>query len=649
MKKLLPIKQKLFLLLCVLLFTYCQDEYVQEDVVSSKEDIEETKSPLSIHTINDLPDLVPVIHNVSKRLKAGYASRNNTFEEVDLDYDKIIKFIDAKNVESYSFKIIADVDLNNPFAFENLHFVKNENDSYDVFILKYEPEEEWLEQNDFIFDFGSYTGKIRRFDLDYVQQDAVYFHNGKKETYKSSKKGDTTMAEIPCTWEFVGCSACEGELIGVHDHVETLVINCGGGGVGGPVGDGGSDSGDSGGGDTSGGGSGTSTDGGGYGGGGNGGGSGAGGDSSDSGGSNSDSGNVSVFPNYDVLSSSQVFSLKRTLRTTSEQNQWIDAHVDNEVFFIYVFLDVNDFSEEAKAEAKKMVEFEMYRTSSTKVVQTNKYPQEIASCCPGDCCPDPETYARDQIMMQYGITPIQAGIDGAFNLIVATTELIRSDWWVGSRVRLIMEEIDVEVPSDISNESLGQIFQIRKRDGVLVVEYRPGIVKSLINLGLDTLDVLAILSPSKGGGAFLAVRGGGKITTSTLTDYLRVLSKGGWKTVNESMSDAAKSYQEFITGRKWNESFELNDVKFDGLKDGVLSDAKSGMKNFVDASTGKFHQWFIDSPTGGKALMEQAQRQIAAAEGIPIEWHFEFDEVRNAVAHLFIENGIGFVLKYTPK
>ena len=323
-----------------------------------------------------------------------------------------------------------------------------------------------------------------------------------------------------------------------------------------------------------------------------------------------------------------------------------DALLTSLIYFIYIngeILKSKDF-------ANGIIGLEMLvNESNYEISSTGTYMPEIEDCCPGDCCPDPQLYANDQIILtQYGLDIIQDAVDGTFNLIVASSELFGSQEWVGSRVRKIMNEIGMIVPDDVDNASLGELFQIRKRNGLVTVEYRPGFVGTMIDIGIDTFDIFALISPTRGGGAFLAARGGGKISKSVLSDYLKVLARGNWETVNESMSAAAKSYQEFISGRKWNESFVLDNTKFDGLRDGVLSDAKSGMTNFVDQSTGKFYGWFETSSTGGQGLIDQAQRQIIAAKGNPIEWHFQYSEVRDAVKKLFEGLPINIKLKYTP-
>jgi RHS repeat-associated protein len=119
---------------------------------------------------------------------------------------------------------------------------------------------------------------------------------------------------------------------------------------------------------------------------------------------------------------------------------------------------------------------------------------------------------------------------------------------------------------------------------------------------------------------------------------------GKWRNVAESMSENATSYQKQVTGKSASQSYVVNGVKFDGIKDGVLIDAKSGYDNFVNKDTGKFQNWFA----GKESLVKQARRQQDAAEGTPIEWHFQNKNVLNATQKLFDEKGLTIQLKHTP-
>ncbi|MGG8496891.1 hypothetical protein ACQY1Q_10770 [Tenacibaculum sp. TC6] len=199
-------------------------------------------------------------------------------------------------------------------------------------------------------------------------------------------------------------------------------------------------------------------------------------------------------------------------------------------------------SAEAKAFIKQAIALEKTLNNSLQVKQTGSFPEEISSCCPGSCCPNQLIYQDDLIMHEYGVQPVQAAVDGTFNLIVSTSSLIASDRWVGERVRRIMTEIGMEVPSDISDEHLGALFKIRKRNGLVIVEYKEGLLREMLDFGLNTLDMLSFLSPSKGGGAFLAAKMGGRITITKMTEHLRSISVNSTKVDNlvNSLKNKAK-------------------------------------------------------------------------------------------------------------
>ena len=124
----------------------------------------------------------------------------------------------------------------------------------------------------------------------------------------------------------------------------------------------------------------------------------------------------------------------------------------------------------------------------------------------------------------------------------------------------------------------------------------------------------------------------GQITGSWVSE-----STSGW-------SKSAISYQEQVTGVSAGNAFEVNGVKFDGVKDGTLLEAKSSYDNFV-GKDGQFQSWF----KGQDALVDQAQRQVGAADGATIEWNFSSQKTLDATQALFKENNItGINLKYTP-
>ena len=59
-------------------------------------------------------------------------------------------------------------------------------------------------------------------------------------------------------------------------------------------------------------------------------------------------------------------------------------------------------------------------------------------------------------------------------------------------------------------------------------------------------------------------------------------------------------------------------MKFDGISDGTLIEVKSYYSQFVDPNTGEYKDWFF----GANSLVDQANRQIMASDGMPICWYF---------------------------
>ena len=121
---------------------------------------------------------------------------------------------------------------------------------------------------------------------------------------------------------------------------------------------------------------------------------------------------------------------------------------------------------------------------------------------------------------------------------------------------------------------------------------------------------------------------------------------GNWVSENTNgWSSAAKEYQEYVTGVPAGTAYKVNGVNFDGFKNGVLQEAKSSYDNFV-AKDGNFQSWFA----GKESLLDQARRQLQAADGVPIEWNFSSQKTLDATKKLFEKNKIkGIKLKYKPK
>ena len=182
------------------------------------------------------------------------------------------------------------------------------------------------------------------------------------------------------------------------------------------------------------------------------------------------------------------------------------------------------------------------------------------------------------------------------------------------------------------------------------------------NIGALVLDVALAIVPFLPGGIGLLAKGG-KVASHAdeVADAVRLVDAvddaadvaravdraqelGRWVPEASHMSRRAADYQEFIT-RGQRKVFELRGVRFDGFRNGTLLEAKGYLKQFIDPATGSFRNWF----TGKADLINQALRQLGAAQGVPIEWHFNEPSTLEAVRRAFIEAGVsGIELIYSP-
>jgi hypothetical protein len=133
-----------------------------------------------------------------------------------------------------------------------------------------------------------------------------------------------------------------------------------------------------------------------------------------------------------------------------------------------------------------------------------------------------------------------------------------------------------------------------------------------------------------------------------LANGLNVADAGGpgeWGLANESWNSAeAFTYQEQISGESADLAYRIGDVKFDGYSNGVLQEAK-----------GEGYAWavkngqFIENYRGAQGIVDQAERQVTAANGTPITWSVAEEPVVSAIDNLFTTNGItGINVVYVP-
>ena len=111
---------------------------------------------------------------------------------------------------------------------------------------------------------------------------------------------------------------------------------------------------------------------------------------------------------------------------------------------------------------------------------------------------------------------------------------------------------------------------------------------------------------------------------------------GRWESANEYMEEPARRYQKQITDASEGQVYTVEDVKFDGFKDGILLEAKGpGYRKHLDDAV-ENGGWF----GGFRAMVTQAQRQLGVSQGFPIQWHFAEREVADFVRVLFRRNGL---------
>jgi RHS repeat-associated protein len=163
----------------------------------------------------------------------------------------------------------------------------------------------------------------------------------------------------------------------------------------------------------------------------------------------------------------------------------------------------------------------------------------------------------------------------------------------------------------------------------LVVQYGPSMTQALQQMA----DKLPALTDQAG----QLLNGAQQAGNTASPGGLDPNKWGKWVERSEAMSDRARAYQKHVTGRADGRIFQVDGVNFDGIRDGTLLDAKGYYKQFVDPSTGSFKTWW----QGANDIAQQAQRQMEAAKGIRIEWHFNEVETLEAVRKLFAEKGIG--------
>ncbi|MEW2808022.1 Tox-REase-5 domain-containing protein [Streptomyces massasporeus] len=114
-------------------------------------------------------------------------------------------------------------------------------------------------------------------------------------------------------------------------------------------------------------------------------------------------------------------------------------------------------------------------------------------------------------------------------------------------------------------------------------------------------------------------------------------------------SEVWMRYQEQVSKVKRGKEYAVKDPKtgrdvdFDGWD--------SARQTYVEAKFGYSNKVRPDGtlePAQANKFVEQARRQLSAANGKPVEWNFSNKAVAEAAEEAFDEAGVGVVVKYTP-
>jgi hypothetical protein len=160
-------KTVLLLALIGFLFMGCQNEPLENNKNQT------IHGKINNVNIDEVPFLIPSVEKFNPQYKflSSKALRiNNKNEDLNLDLENIVEFVEDNGQKTYSIEIkeaIKEADY-----FENLHLVKV-GDKYESFIIKYNPEDDSKS-----LDFLNYTGDLEFLDNTKELQGGISFQNG---------------------------------------------------------------------------------------------------------------------------------------------------------------------------------------------------------------------------------------------------------------------------------------------------------------------------------------------------------------------------------------------------------------------------------------------------------------------------------------
>lgn len=175
---------------------------------------------------------------LSNKLKNGNQNRgiSSDFENVNLE-DALL-YIDSTGVKSYSVKIEKEIDIKNPFAFENLNIIERTNGDTFLFIIRYEPEIQYMKELNYVFNLQKFTGGIKVYDINYVLLSESHSSNGFDNNGRYQSRGTSCVlhfSSVPACND-TGSAYCGGSICGYISSSFEVCTTTGGGGGGGDSG-----------------------------------------------------------------------------------------------------------------------------------------------------------------------------------------------------------------------------------------------------------------------------------------------------------------------------------------------------------------------------------------------------------------------------
>lgn len=155
---------------------------------------------------HQLPDIskIDLSHNAELNTILNNTARNTSKKSIleEIDFEKAIKYIDSSGITSYSLPIGSEFISKD---FYNLNIIKQAENKYNIFILKYEPDYQFLKDNNFDISKSVFQGTIKHYDLNYnLLFESSTHSEHKTDNHNYQHRGDG------CSPYWESTSACSG-------------------------------------------------------------------------------------------------------------------------------------------------------------------------------------------------------------------------------------------------------------------------------------------------------------------------------------------------------------------------------------------------------------------------------------------------------